>query len=137
MKQEQGMFIPHGAYRVDIQENLLVIEAKGPFNKEVVKQYSLDLANAVQKMQAPWGQLIIMHQDSLFTPDAENLMHKSARARKLFGLYASAIVLVETTVRFAIEHQVSNIYRRADIAHDFFENEQQARTWLQELKPQT
>ncbi|EPJ51551.1 MAG: hypothetical protein OFPI_17070 [Osedax symbiont Rs2] len=130
------MFIAHGEYRVDIQQNLLIVEAKGPFNKEVVKQYALEMQHAVQKMQSPWGQLIIMHQDSLFTPEAEKLMHKSARARKLSGLYACAIVLVETTVRFAIEHQVSNIYRRADIAHDFFDCEQQARAWLQELKPQ-
>ena len=93
------------------------------------------MEHAVKKMQAPWAQIIIMHQDRLFTPDAEKLMYKSARSRKMSGLYASAIVLIENTARFAIEYQVSKIYRSSDITHSYFDTEQQARMWLDKVMP--
>ncbi|MCJ8338649.1 MAG: hypothetical protein MJK10_09275 [Pseudomonadales bacterium] len=86
-------------------------------------------------MQAPWAQIIIMHQDRSFTPDAEKLMFKSVRCRKMSGLYTSAIVLIENTARFAIEYQVSEIYRSSDIAHSYFDTEQQARVWLDKVMP--
>lgn len=128
-------FTPHGEYRILSEDNMLFVEAKGPFNLEVVNNYSTDMAKAVKKMVAPWTQLVILHQDGLFTPEAEREMYNTIKLRKELGLSASAIVIIGATARFAMEMQISGLYQQLQVVHQYFDTEKDARDWLLKTVP--
>jgi len=123
-------FAPHGEYRIVNEKNMLLVEAKGPFNSEIVANYAADMELAVQQVVAPWVQLIILHQEALFTPDAERQMYRTISKRKALGMSASAIVIIGASARFAIELQISGIYNDLQVRHQYFDNQKAARDWL-------
>jgi len=126
-------FAPHGEYRISVEKNMLLVEAKGPFNSEIVASYTTDMALAVKQVVAPWSQLIVLHQEGLFTPSAEKQMYSTIRARKDLGMCASGIVIIGAIARFAIEMQISRIYNDLQVKHQYFDNEKEARDWLLEV----
>ena len=128
-------FAPHGEYRIVIEDNTLWVEAKGPFNIEIVTNYAADMEQAVKQMGAPWRQLIVLHQNGLFTPEAIKGMHSTISHRKELGLAASAIVIIDASAKFAIEMQVSGVYDQLQVRHQYFDTEQLARQWLFEVVP--
>ena len=125
-------FAPHGEYRISVENNMLLVEARGPFNNEIVANYSADMALAVKQVAAPWSQLVILHQEGLFTPSAEKQMYSTVSARKDLGMCASGIVIIGASARFAIEIQISRIYNDLQVKHQYFDNEKEARDWLLE-----
>jgi hypothetical protein len=126
-------FAPHGEYRISVESNTLLVEAKGLFNSEIVASYTTDMALAVKQVVAPWSQLIVLHQEGLFTPSAEKQMYSTIRARKDLGMCASGIVIIGAIARFAIEMQISRIYNDLQVKHQYFDNEKEARDWLLEV----
>lgn len=130
-------FAPHGEYRISLEDNLLLVEAKGPFNSEIVVNYAADMEWAVKQVVAPWAQLIILHQEGLFTPNAEKQMYSTISARKELGLSASAIVIIGASARFAMEMQISRIYNDLQVKHQYFDSEKEAREWLIEASVTT
>ena len=126
-------FAPHGEYRISVENNMLLVEAKGPFNSEIVDNYAADMALAVKQVVAPWSQLIVLHQEGLFTPSAEKQMYSTIGVRKDLGMCASAIVIIGASARFAIEMQISRIYNDLQVVHQYFDNEKEARDWLLEV----
>jgi len=126
-------FAPHGEYKISVENNLLLVEAKGPFNSEIVANYTADMALAVKQVDAPWGQLIVLHQEGLFTPSAEKQMYGTISARKDLGMCASGIVIIGASAKFAIEMQISRIYNDLQVKHQYFDNEKEARDWLLEV----
>jgi len=128
------MFIAHGEYQVLKKGQLCIVESRGPFNAEMVHKYSLEVDQVTQEMPQVWGQIVIMHQDSLFTPQAEFGMSDAIIARKARGLFVSAVIITDSQVRMNIETQVSNIYDRAGIRYAFFNEFSVAEQWaLQQL----
>ena len=126
------MFLPHGKYRIELKNNVMLVEAKGPFNIEVVKQYTQQVAATLSQLILPWGQVVILHQDSLFTPEAEQLMYKTVEDRKENGLVASAVIINGSTSQFIIEQQVAKIYQASKVNYQFFDDECVARAWVDE-----
>lgn len=125
-----GLFIPHGEYRVEVQNNILLIEARGPFNKEVVTAYTADVLQALEQMEPPWGQVIVLHQDSVFTPEAESQLAKKVAQSKALGLVASGVVILNTQIEFVIKQQLSQVYKQSDVLHNYFDAEDAARSWV-------
>lgn len=126
------MFLPHGEYHLTIEDDLMFIEARGPFNVEVVDQYMREVAVLIQQMQPPWGQIITLHQDSLFTPEAEQLMYKMVADRKQSGVVASAVVMLNPKGQFVVEQQVGNIYQQSQVSHRYFRDYNAALCWVRE-----
>ena len=128
------MFIAHGEYQVFKKDQLCIIESRGPFNAEMVCKYSLEVDKVTAQMPEVWGQIVVMHQDSLFTPQAEVSMSDAIFSRRQRGLLVSAVIISDSQVRMNIEAQVSNIYDRAGINYAFFEQISGAEQWaLQQL----
>ncbi len=124
------MFLPHGEYRIELDNNVMLVEAKGPFNIEVVKQYSQQVAATLRQLVLLWGQVVILHQNSLFTPEAEQLMYKTVKDRKEHGLVASAVIINGSASQFIIEQQVAQIYQASKVSYRFFDDECEARAWV-------
>ncbi len=126
------MFLPHGEYRIELKNDVLLIEAKGPFNIELVKQYTQEVDTIIKTLIKPWGQVLILHQDCLFTPEAERLMYRTVEHRKKLGLVASAVVFADPQSRFIIEQQLSNIYQMSQVQYRCFEDEVAGTAWVDE-----
>ena len=128
------MFIAHGEYQVLKKDQLCIVESRGPFNAEMVHKYSLEVDRVTREMPEVWGQIVIMHKDSLFTPQAESGMSRAIIARKARGLLVSAVIIPDPEARMNIEAQVSKIYDSAGISYAFFDDFSGAEQWaLQQL----
>lgn len=127
-------FLSHGTFTVEISEQLLIVDAKGPFNEEIVHEYKQAVSKAIDQFnEQPWQQIIIMRAESIFIPDAYEEMRKLAKYRKSRGLTASAVIWKESTAKEIVSMQLGNIYKEADVACAFFENKTQALSWLNNI----
>lgn len=123
----------HGTYSINIEDNTLIIEAKGPFNIELVTQYHVELLNSAEllaKRGHPWSQIIILHEESLFTPDAAQKLMESNCWRKTKGLSRSAVVLVNPVGASLITKQLNDIYNKSMIESAVFAEITAAKKWL-------
>ena len=130
------MFPRHGKFSVEVDAHMLVVNATGPFNEELVRDYKAALDAAIHHLSKGhnWGQIIVLEKESLFTPDAERVLVQSLKNRKRVGLRASAVVLMENvTGRSLIKQQMSGAYERAGIEFTFSDNVTSAKAWLTNL----
>ncbi|MBD1388588.1 hypothetical protein IC617_04030 [Neiella sp. HB171785] len=125
-------FQAHGHYSIYVESNLLHIDGKGPFNKELVTEYTEALETCVAELerQGPWYQLVILYQLSLMTPDSETVFIESLKQRKSRGLAGCAVVLSNPEGQSLITEQFGKAYLAAGVPHQFFDDVEQAKCWL-------
>ena len=127
-------FEQHGIYSVEVNGRVLITDARGPFNDTTLQNYTRDVKKAVLHLSgAPWGQIIVLHGLSLFTPDAEQLLFDSTNWRMERDLSACAVVLIEPEAEDLIRTQLSRIYGKAGLEHQFFPHQKAAMLWLEKL----
>lgn len=127
-------FRPHGEYEIVVDGSHLLVDAAGPFNEELIKEYRQSLAKAIQQVSGKkWGQIIVLHDMSLFTRDAQEELLNTLRERKKLGLAASAVVLIDVEGASIAKSQLAYCYSNADIEFDFFDSIEQAKSWLSEI----
>ena len=123
------IFRKHGVYSLEVKDQVLIVDATGPFNDELVMCYQNELETCIAQLETScWGQIVTLHAQSLFTPEAEQSLINSLKHRKSRGLKASAVV--SDSPYSLVRIQISRIYNQAGVAHDFFENEEHAFNWL-------
>ena len=121
----------HGTFAIQVEQDILLVDAKGPFNMETISDYQLALADAIDSFQGqPWQQIIIMREESIFTPEAVEEMVKVSNYRKARGLIFSAVVFIDSNARTLIEHQLKGIYQQTGISYQFFDDVDTARQLL-------
>ncbi|NQZ30303.1 MAG: hypothetical protein HRU06_03470 [Oceanospirillaceae bacterium] len=124
------MFDSHGKFIVSLQGNILRVDASGPFNHEAVDCYQEDVIAALKSLSGPWGQLILMHANCLYTPEAEERMYHFSQLRKELGLKAIALVFVDQDAMFIVKDKISSFYKNIDITYHFFTQQLLAEQWL-------
>jgi len=130
------MFKAHGEYSIQRKGPLLLTNCKGPFNTELVENHNSDITTIIDSMPSVWGQVIVIHQDSLWTPDAERRMCQTVSVRKSRGLRVSAVVLENPNSKVILKNQISRVYDFAEVEHGFFEDTFSAELWaLAKIKP--
>lgn len=130
---EMDKYREHGTYNIDIDNNTLIIDAKGPFNIELITHYHSDLLNSIEWLDVnvgKWNQIIILHEESLFTPDAAEKLMEVNRWKKTKGLDRSAIVLINPIGSLLISKQLHRLYQEAGIKIQMFEDIRTAKCWL-------
>ena len=126
-------FKEHGIYSITVTGRLMTVDSSGPYNDEALKHYMRDLQLAVTSFQKrPWLQLNLVHDFSVFTPEAEKMLENSMRYRKEMGMIASAIVLLDVQGKPLIIHQLTRCCKNAGINYAFFEDIPAAQAWLTE-----
>lgn len=124
-------FAEHGVFEVSTDGDKLFVDATGPFNEELANSYGLAIESCIKQLEGKsWSQIIVLHQLSLFTPEAEKVLIDTLVDRKRRGLIKSAVVLINSEGKSLITHQMSHIYQTADIEHGFFNTVEQANDWL-------
>jgi hypothetical protein len=126
------MFVAHGEFRLVKKEQIIFIESKGPFNQEAVDLYALQMNEIMESFDGYWGQIITLHQDSLFTPQAEQSMKQALLYRKANGLAASAVIIHDDKARFIIQHQISRVYDEVGVEYAYIDCVDEAMRWMNE-----
>ena len=116
-------FKEHGVFEIKTEAELLLVDATGPFNDEVVKRYNIALDSCIQELEASqWNQIITLHQLSLFTPEAEIILTDTLIKRRFRGLVAGYIVLENVDCKLLVKEQLSRCYSKAGVQHHFFDS---------------
>jgi hypothetical protein len=124
-------FQEHGTFTIEKRSGYLYINAKGPFNGELVQTYALELKNALEVMAGdPWKQLVVVHGLALMIPVAKDNLVKSLQYRKQTGLMRAAMVIGGVEAHSLVKAQFGQCYQLADIEHAFFDHEDTAIEWL-------
>ncbi|WP_157470762.1 hypothetical protein [Colwellia sp. PAMC 20917] len=124
-------FTEHGLFKVKIEGKILLIDAIGPFNEELIIKYKGALESCIQNLEvSKWNQIIILHKLSLFTPEAEQALIQTLNNRRARGLIACAIIFVDVEGESLIKAQMSHCYNKTDVKHQFMSSIDDAKKWL-------
>ena len=124
--------LAHGLHRIEFKDKILTVEARGPFNEQQVQNYQAQLQKVLSKVQGQWGQLNLLHQDCIFTPQAEREMYHTIKLRKQRGVCAIAVVFIDTARTGLVEKQLTRLYQQFDIDHAYFTDVDAATVWIKE-----
>ena len=124
-------FEEHGIFEVKVEGRLLLVEATGPFNKELIKQYQEALKSCISALQgSSWNQIITLHDMSLFTPEAEQALTSSLIERHNKGLKSYGVVIGDVNCKVLVSAQMSRCYQKANVKHKYFSSLEEAKGWL-------
>jgi hypothetical protein len=127
-------FTEHGVFEIKVESKLLLVDATGPFNEELIIKYKRALESCIQNLEvSTWNQIITLHQLSLFTPEAEQALTKTLMNRRARGLIASAVILLDVEGESLIKTQMSDCYNKADVKHQFTPSIDDAKKWFSTL----
>ena len=123
------IFVPHGTLELAIEDNLILIEAQGPWNIEYLdylhKKMSLAVTQVDQNNYAvlltPIGEAISVEVGLEYHTN----FIRNSRTK------AVAVNLAHCTTSQLTENLFSKIYQTAGLNHAFFDNVFDARNWLE------
>jgi len=120
-----------GSYIIELQDNILLIDAQGPFNDVVTEQYHQDIKLFTQKMtNGPWASLISFKSDGVFTPEAEQKVIETTQYRADKGMIAVAAVIINSPHADILQMQLQRVYQSCGIQFNFFSDAENAKKWL-------
>ena len=123
----------HGEYKLVLSGNIMFTVAMGPWNAECVDNFMQDYYQMILPLHGSrWGDLIILHGESLLIPAAEHLLIKAISISCSQGLSDVALVLSNSLVQKSAEAQFLKIYTPSGANFRLFEHEQEALDWLQQ-----
>ena len=126
-------FKSHGSYNLNFKNNILHIEAEGPFNENILERFHHDTHQIIkQHSTKQWASLVTYRGNGIFTPDAEKALVKLMKHRAKNGMVANASVLKESIHPDLQQTQLSRVYQAAKIRSHFFSEERSAKNWLKE-----
>lgn len=127
-------YLPHGSYSIEQVNNILLVDAQGPFNEVTAKKYHQDIENYTKKMRnSPWGSLISYRGNGVFTPDAEQSLIETTHYRMKNGMIAVAAVINDTAYADILQMQLQRIYQSCQIQFHFFSDSSNAKLWLDDF----
>jgi len=126
--------LDHGTLHFTLEDNMLIIDGRGPWNKEAL-QLSVFNANAVQQKRTSdkWAVLINVTGDPIHTPDAAELLVEYIKDEKNHGRVATALILTNSTSPELGKRHIADLYNRAGEQYQFFNNRADAKSWLNAL----
>lgn len=123
-------FEEHGTFKVRVENGILLVDATGPFNKELVTKYRDALDDCYQTLRnTRWHQIITLYQTSLFTPEAAIELTESLKYRKKIQLDRCAVV-IKSEIKNIVKDQMSRCYDTACVTHQYFDALEEAEEWI-------
>jgi hypothetical protein len=120
-----------GSYTIKQRNNVLLINAQGPFNEKISEQFHQDIKTITESMShSPWASLVSFHGNSLFTPDIEQRLIKTTLYRIDKGMVAIAAVIINSSHADILQMQLQRIYQHCCIPCNFFSDIKHAQNWL-------
>jgi hypothetical protein len=130
-----GIFKPHGTMDIQVSGRLNILEARGPFNKELVvagdaAQESLD---AVLNAQGRWGTVLVFKDSALASPEAVAEIANIVKRRVDKGIRPVAIALVvgpDVEGGAIMQSHYLAAYAKAGIPGQVFDDVEKAKAWV-------
>ncbi len=130
---DQSLYRPHGQSKIWTEPHLLIVQSRGPWNRELVKSANETvLAEAAIFGGQPWYVLGVIFGDGLHTPDAFEEMVKALHDQQRIGRRGTALVLTDVGIKGFFRDYFAKMYATAGEPVEFFANEESAREWLSE-----
>jgi hypothetical protein len=121
----------HGRYIIEQKDNILLVDAHGPFNEVTAEKYHQEIKLITEKMSGePWGSLITFRGNSVFTPDAEQQLRETTLYRQKKGMIAIAVVILNSAYADMQQMQLQRIYHDCQIEFHVFSDSESASDWL-------
>ncbi|MBA6389632.1 hypothetical protein H4J38_02450 [Colwellia sp. BRX10-3] len=122
-------FAPRSSLEITIEDNLILIQAQGPWNIEYLDYLHQQLRWAVTQIdQSNYGVLLTPKGEAISVEAGLEYHVNFIRNSKT---KAVALNLAHCTTSQLAENLFSKIYRGAGIKHAFFDNAFDARLWLE------
>ena len=128
-------FAPHGSMELAVLDRLNVIEAKGPFNLELVKAGDVVQEKLDADLQAKgrWGTLLIFTESVLISFEALAEVEHILKLRIAKGICPQAVALVmgpDVEGALMLSSRYLKAYTNAGINARLFEQRAAAQDWL-------
>jgi hypothetical protein len=121
----------HGRYFIEQQNNILLVDAQGPFNEVTMEEYHQDIKQLIEKMNGEhWGSLVTFRGNSIFTPEAEHQLRETTQYRQKKGMIAIAVVILNSAYADIQQMQLQRIYHDCQIEFHVFSDSNSATDWL-------
>ena len=131
-----NIFSPHGTLDIVVEDNLVFIEAEGPWNIEYLEQLHEQLIKAVLKVDQNNYAVLITPKGEAISVEIGFEYHLNFIRQG--NTKAVALNLAHCTTSLLTESIFTKLYRMAGVKHAFFDNSFDARQWLEnELKTTT
>lgn len=129
----KNRYPPHGKLHLSVEGQLLIIRGAGPANLEMVQEYQSQVISfREQIMDAPWASLVLLSETPLVPPEGKDILIQTIKQAKTMHLCATAVVFVDVEFADMVKHFWLDIYHDTGVTYQFFETEEQARSWLQD-----
>ena len=124
----------HGEYKIEAHNNILVVDAHGPFTEALSQQYVADMYAACEQFSAqPWGLLVTFYGNSIFSPEAAESLIEVTKFRMQHGMIANACVILESETADLQQVQLQHIYQVCNCVFHVFCDIDAARLWLNDF----
>ena len=123
----------HGDIRVSVDDRLMIIEGTGPANIEAVQVYQ-ENAQRFRDMlnEGPWASLVLLKGEPLLSPEAKSKLIEIIRYASTQKVIATGVVMQDLPYIKTIRHFWTSVYEETTLPYRFFDDEDQARSWLNE-----
>ncbi len=121
----------HGSYQIKSDDNILLVDAHGPFNEVTTQAYVQEMYQACNNFAGKtWGILVTFYGNSIFTPDAEQAIIEITRYRMERGMIANASVIINSNTADVQQMQLRRIYQNCNLPFHVFSDIESAKNWL-------
>lgn len=121
----------HGEYNIVAHNNILVVDAHGPFTDQLSQQYVKDMYAACEQFSGqPWGLLVTFYGNSIFSPEAVQSLIELTKYRMQHGMIANASVILESETADLQQIQLQHIYQVCNCVFHVFCDVDSAKNWL-------
>ena len=123
--------VEHGNYTIEVKDKVLIVDAHGPFTKEIMEQYKEDIKKVTHYFtESPWGSLVTYYGNGVFTPEAEEALVKITNYRVNRGMIANATVFIDSANADLQQMQLSRVYQNCNVVFHVFSDINHANQWL-------
>ncbi|NVK54391.1 MAG: hypothetical protein HWE26_02145 [Alteromonadaceae bacterium] len=106
----------HGEFSLIMSEELVLVNAEGPWNKECIEHFGLVYAKTVYSSgHHRWADIVYLRGESLLVPDAESDLKIRIERAISAGLAKVFIITEKSTVVTAAKMQLQRIYTGFDV----------------------
>jgi hypothetical protein len=124
----------HGEYTIEKKDNILFIDAHGPFNDITAQLFAQDMYKTCKLFHGEyWASLVTYYGNSIYTPEAESTLIELTKYRAKYGMIANASIILDSNCGDLQHMQLHRIYQTANMAFHVFSDVNSAEKWLVEF----
>ncbi len=128
-------FNRHGSYRIESENDVISIFAYGPFNGEVVADFSRDIQSAIRELGYDHHYQIIEFDGlPIFIPEAERLLRETTIREFEAGLVASVFYFRKQEAMDLVRARIHASFGDTGVKIAFRDTREQALEWIDAVR---